>query len=60
MEATGKGYLSQDMDSFGRITRTDLAALSLGCMDNPDCMGEIYHADDDSFVGLRSAHEGGE
>ena len=60
VEPTGKGYLSQDMNSFGRITRTDLAALSVSCMDNPDCMGKIYHAADDSFVGMRPEREGGE
>ena len=53
VDPTGNAYLSEDMNSFGRITRTDLAALSLDCMDNPDCLGKIYHALDDSFVGMR-------
>lgn len=59
-EATGNGYLIEDMNAFGRITRTDLAALSIGCMDNADCMGKIYHAQDDSLTGPRPEREGGE
>ena len=59
-EPTGKAYLSDDMDAFGRVTRTDLAGLSLDCMDNPDCMGKIYHAMDSSLAGPRPEREGGE
>lgn len=59
-EPTGNAYLIEDMDAFGRITRTDLAALSLDCMDNGDCMGKIYHAQDDSLVGPRPGEEEGE
>lgn len=59
-EATGNGYLIEDMNAFGRITRTDLAALSLECMDNADCLGKIYHAQDDSLVGPRPGGEEGE
>ncbi len=51
--ATGNAALNDDMDSFGRITRTDLAALTLGCIDNPACMGKIYHAIDPSLTGPR-------
>lgn len=57
---TGQAYLTDDMNAFGRITRTDLAALSLDCMDNPECLGKIYHAQDDSLVGPRGEREGGE
>ncbi|MBT6959748.1 MAG: NAD(P)H-binding protein [Rhodospirillaceae bacterium] len=57
---TGNGYLIDDMNAFGRITRTDLAAVSLGCMDNADCLGKIYHAQDDSLVGPRPGGEEGE
>ncbi|NKB45687.1 MAG: NAD(P)H-binding protein [Alphaproteobacteria bacterium] len=59
-EATGNGYLIDDMNAFGRITRTDLAAVSLECMDNADCLSKIYHAQDDSLVGPRPEREGGD
>jgi len=59
-ERTGTAYLSDDMDALGRVTRTDLAELSIGCIDNPDCMNKIYHAMDDSLQGLRPEREGGE
>ena len=39
--------------AFGRITRTDLAALAVGCIDNPECINRIYHAQDDSLSGPR-------
>jgi uncharacterized protein YbjT (DUF2867 family) len=50
---TGQAYLSDNMDAFGRITRTDLAALAVGCIDNPECINRIYHAQDDSLSGPR-------
>lgn len=59
-EPTGTAYLSEDMNAFGRVTRTDLAGLSLQCMDNPDCIGKIYHAMDSSLKGMRPEREGGE
>ena len=59
-EATGNGYLIEDMNAFGRITRTDLAALSIGCLNNTDCLGKIYHAQDDTLVGPRPGGEEGE
>lgn len=57
---TGRAYLTDDMNAFGRITRTDLAELSIGCIDNPDCINKIYHAQDDSLTGPRPEREGGE
>lgn len=60
VEPTGKGYLTEDIDAFGRITRTDLAALSIDCMDNADCLGKIYHAMDSSLIGMRPEREDGE
>ena len=59
-DPTGGAYLSDDMDSFGRVTRKDLAALAIVCMDNRRCMGNLYHAMDDSLVGPRPEREGGE
>lgn len=57
---TGQAYLTDDMNAFGRITRTDLAALSIDCIDNPECLSKIYHAQDDTLVGPRPEREGGE
>ena len=54
---TGKAALNENMNSFGRITRTDLAALSVDCIDNPACMNKIYHAQDDSLVGPRPEND---
>ena len=51
--ATGRGYLTEDENTFGRITRTDLARISLECMDKPACYGKIYHALDEELVGPR-------
>jgi uncharacterized protein YbjT (DUF2867 family) len=58
-EPTGNGYLVEDINAFGRITRTDLASVSLECMDNADCQGKIYHAQDDSLIGPRTGSEEG-
>lgn len=57
---TGRAYLTDDMNAFGRITRTDLADLSIGCIDNPECLNTIYHAQDDSLIGPRPEPEGAE
>jgi uncharacterized protein YbjT (DUF2867 family) len=51
--ATGRGRLIEDQNSFGRITRTDLTRITLECMDNRDCYGKIYHAQDDGLIGPR-------
>jgi uncharacterized protein YbjT (DUF2867 family) len=59
-EPTGTAYLTEDMDAFGRVTRTDLTVLSIGCIDNPECMNKIYHAMDDSLTGPRPERDGGE
>ncbi len=58
-EPTGTGYLTQDFATLGRITRTDLSVLALDCMDNAECMGEIYHAMDTSLPGMRPERESG-
>jgi nucleoside-diphosphate-sugar epimerase len=55
---TGRGRLTEDQNTFGRITRTDLTRISLECMDNPDCYGKIYHAQDDQLSGPRPASGG--
>ncbi len=58
--ATGRGRLTEDQNSFGRITRTDLARITLECMDNPECFGKIYHALDEGLTGPRPSRQGGE
>ncbi len=50
---TGRGELLEDEMAFGRITRTDLARITLECLDNAGCFGKIYHAVDTSLVGER-------
>ncbi len=52
--ATGRGHLTEDEQTFGRITRTDLARLALSCLDNADCYGKIFHALDDGLKGPRA------
>ena len=51
--ATGRGRLTEDENSFGRITRTDLARITLECMDNSECHGKIFHAIDSGLTGPR-------
>jgi uncharacterized protein YbjT (DUF2867 family) len=51
--ATGRGRLIENQNSFGRITRTDLTRITLTCMDNPECFGKIYHAEDEGLTGPR-------
>jgi uncharacterized protein YbjT (DUF2867 family) len=48
--ATGSAYLTEDTTTFSRVVRADLAALALNCVDNPACMGKVYHAQDDSLA----------
>ena len=56
--ATGRGHLTEDQNTFGRITRTDLTRITLECMDNRDCYGKIYHAQDDGLSDPRPASGG--
>lgn len=53
--ATGGGRLTEDETVFGRITRADLARLTLTCIGNEACIGKILHALDDSLQGPRPA-----
>lgn len=50
---TTNGILTDDQNTFGRITRTDLARLAVECVGNPMCYDKIYHAIDPSLVGPR-------
>ena len=47
--ATGTARLTEDDRVLGSVTRLDLAALTLQCLDNQQCMNKIFHAVDDSF-----------
>jgi hypothetical protein len=46
---TGKARLSEDDATLTPMTRDDLAALTVGCIGNPACMGRTYHVRDDSL-----------
>ena len=47
--ATGKAQLFEDQMKYGKVTRADLAKLTLQCVDNPECLNKIYHAVDESL-----------
>lgn len=47
--ATGTARLTDDDSVLGTVTRVDLAALTLFCMDNQDCLNKTLHVVDDSF-----------
>lgn len=44
--ATGRGYLTSDLTTFGEVTRDDLAILTLDSIYNPARWNKIYHAID--------------
>ena len=47
--ATGNASLSRDDTTMSKITRADLAILTLWCLGNPDCFDKTFHAVDDSL-----------
>lgn len=47
--ATGTARLTEDDRVIGSVTRLDLAALTLQCLDQKKCMNKIFHAVDDSI-----------
>jgi len=47
--ATGNARLTEDDTLLEPVTRPDLAALTLQCLNNPDCMNKTFHAVDDSL-----------
>jgi uncharacterized protein YbjT (DUF2867 family) len=47
--ATGTARLTGDDRVLGVVTRPDLAALTIQCLDNHECMNKTFHAVDDSF-----------
>lgn len=46
--ATGTARLTEDDKALTAVTRPDLAALTLQCLDKSECMNKIFHAVDDS------------
>jgi uncharacterized protein YbjT (DUF2867 family) len=48
--ASGIAQLTEDQSVMTPITRVDLAAMTLQCLDNPGCGNKIYHARDDSLT----------
>ena len=47
--ATKQATLSGDDTTMSKITRADLALLTLQCLANPDCFNKTYHAVDESL-----------
>jgi len=47
--SSGNGRITEDRTVLGRITRVDLAAVSMECFDEKKCENKIYHATDDSL-----------
>ncbi|MGI9343392.1 MAG: NAD(P)H-binding protein [Gammaproteobacteria bacterium] len=45
--ATGSARLSADDTQLSAVTRLDLAALTMQCLDNEACIGKTFHAVDD-------------
>lgn len=56
-EATGTGLLSEDQTMMGRITRGELAALIVKCIDDPATINKVYHAVDSNMVGSFSSFD---
>ena len=52
-QPTGNGELVEDQETFGRITRSDLAELAVECVANVACYDRVFHAIDPSLVGPR-------
>lgn len=48
--ATGKAVLTEDDTVLTPMTRADLAALTVGCLDNPGCLGKTWHVRDPSLT----------
>jgi uncharacterized protein YbjT (DUF2867 family) len=46
---TGKAELTEDDTVLTPMTRPDLARLTVGCLDNPVCIGKVFHVRDNSL-----------
>ena len=47
--STGKARMTEDPTALGRITRRDLAAVTMDCFAAPQCANKIFHALDDNL-----------
>jgi uncharacterized protein YbjT (DUF2867 family) len=47
--STGKARMTEDRTALGRITRRDLAAITMDCFAAPHCSNKIFHALDDNL-----------
>ena len=45
-EAQGRAYLTPDTGAMSWVRRTDLARLSVQALDDPQAVGQVYHAHD--------------
>jgi len=54
---TGTGLLSEDQTLMGRITRGELAALIVKCLDDEATAGKIFHAVDAEQIGNFSSFD---
>lgn len=48
--ATGKAVLTEDDSVISPMTRGDVAALTVGCIGIPACLGKTFHVQDDSLA----------
>jgi uncharacterized protein YbjT (DUF2867 family) len=46
---TGNAVLTEDDSILTAMTRIDLARLTVGCIDNPECVNKTYHVSDPSL-----------
>lgn len=47
--ATGTAELTEDHNTLGSVTRSDLATLTLQCLENISCINKTFHAVDESW-----------
>jgi uncharacterized protein YbjT (DUF2867 family)/peroxiredoxin len=47
---TGKAELTEDDSTITPMTRTDLARLTVQCLDNPACLNKTFHVRDTSLA----------
>jgi uncharacterized protein YbjT (DUF2867 family) len=50
-QSSGRARLTEDQTALGRITRVDLAAITMECFAAQRCANKIFHALDDTAIG---------
>ncbi len=53
VQESGNAHLTTDQMKAGGVTRDGLARLTMECLDNADCINEIFHAIDPDVVDPR-------